>query len=226
MCEPYRGGVEVCDDVLSDVGYVFITKSHGSQENISHFLETNIPHSLLTDDNCRELVFQLICHYYLIPCGSEGSELPPSSICHEECSMVENTCPTAWQVLRQGLRDYKFISCEDTSAFLYPLPNCCTGVGIVVVQGLGCNSQYPTVCDILPSIHTEPNTSSESDISGAVAGPIMGFLVLVAIVLFVVLVLLYLQWKRKKKLENLRLDVIAKYDSVLYIAGTWMQLGL
>ena len=82
------------------------------------------------------------------------------------------------------------------------------------------------MCDIFPSIHTEPNTSSESDISGAVAGPIMGFLVLVAIVLFVVLVLLYLQWKRKKKLENLRLDVIAKYDSVLYIAGTWMQLGL
>jgi len=68
VCEPYRGGVEVCNDVLSDVDYVFITESHGSQENISHFLETNIPHSLLTD-------------VYLIPCGSEGSELlpPPSA---------------------------------------------------------------------------------------------------------------------------------------------------
>ena len=130
MCEPYKGGVEVCNDVLSDVDYVFITKSHGSQENISHFLETNIPHSLLTDDNCREMMFQLICHYYLIPCGSEGSELPPSSICREECSMVESTCPSAWQALRLGLEDYKFISCDDTSALLFPLPNCCTGVGI------------------------------------------------------------------------------------------------
>ena len=74
------------------------------------------------------------------------------------------------------------------------------------------------MCGILLSIHTDPNTSSESDISGAVAGPVVGFLVLVAIVLFVVLVLLYLQWKRKKKkFENLRLDVIAKYNSVLYI---------
>ena len=138
MCESYRGGIEICNDVLSDMDYVFITKSHGSQENISHFLETNIPHFLLTDDNCRELVFQLICHYYLIPCGSEGSELPPSSICREECSMVESTCPSAWEALRLGLEDYKFINCDDTSALLYPLPNCCTGVGIqelVVVQG-------------------------------------------------------------------------------------------
>ena len=130
VCERYRGGVEVCNDVLSDEDYVFITKSHGSQENISHFLETNIPRSLLPDDKCRDLVFHLICHYYLIPCESEGSELPPSSICPEECSMVESTCTTAWEALRLRLEEYKFISCEDTSALLFPLPNCCTGVGI------------------------------------------------------------------------------------------------
>ena len=129
VCEPYRGNVKICNDYLSDEDYVFITKSHGSQDNISHFIKNNIPHFFLTGD-CRELMLQLICHYYLIPCGSEGSKLPPSSICHEECSMVESTCPTAWEALRQGLRDYKFISCGDTSALLYPLPNCCTGVGL------------------------------------------------------------------------------------------------
>ena len=161
MCEPYRGGVEVCNDVLSDVDYVFITKSHGSQENISHFLETNIPHSLLTDDNCRELVFQLICNYYLIPCGSEGSELPPSSICREECSMVESTCPSAWDTLKLGLKDYKFISCEDTSALLFPLPHCCTGVGIeqpAAEQGI-------LHCTFIIHSHNMYTLSTESSIS-------------------------------------------------------------
>ena len=69
------------------------------------------------------------------------------------------------------------------------------------------------MCDIFLSIHIEPNTSS--DISGAVAGPVVGFLVLVAIAVFIVLVLLYVQWKRKRKWGNLHLDVIAKYDGFM-----------
>ena len=130
VCEPYRGGAEICNGVLSSgVDYVFISKSHGSQENISQFLAT-IPHSLLIDDYCREQVYKIVCNYYFIPCGSDGSELPPSSICPEECSMIESTCPVEWDALKLSLRDHAFIDCNDTSALLFPLPNCCTGVGI------------------------------------------------------------------------------------------------
>ena len=121
----------MCNDVLSaGVDYVFISKSYGSQENISQFLEFNTPYSLLTDDYCRKQVYQIICNYYLSPCGSNGSELPPSSICPEECSVVENACPLEWDAMKVGLRDYGFIDCNDTSALLFPLPNCCTGVGV------------------------------------------------------------------------------------------------
>ena len=121
----------MCNDVLSaGVDYVFISKSYGSQENISQFLEFNTPHSLLTDGYCRKQVYQIICNYYLSPCGSEGSELSPSSICPEECAVVENACPLEWDAMKVCFKDYGFIDCNDTSAVLFPLPNCCTGVGV------------------------------------------------------------------------------------------------
>ena len=44
--------------------------------------------------------------------------------------MVENACPLEWDALRLHLRDYRFIDCNDTSALLFPVPNCCTGVGV------------------------------------------------------------------------------------------------
>ena len=134
----------MCKDVLTaGADFVFITKSHGSQGNVSDFLKNKVPTSLLThnDDEsfCLKLIQRIICLYYVIPCGNISTQLPPSSICQEECSEVQSSCPAGWQTVQLGLRDYQFISCDDTEAPLFPLPNCCTGAGIV-----------------LPNIDTEP----------------------------------------------------------------------
>ena len=42
ICEPYKGGIEVCDGVFTEeVDYVFIAATHESQKYISIFLEEN-----------------------------------------------------------------------------------------------------------------------------------------------------------------------------------------
>ena len=145
VCEAYRGGIDVCEGVLTaGADFVFITKNHGSQGNVSDFLKKKVPISLLTrnDDEsfCFNLIQRVICHYYLIPCGTIGTRLPPSSICQEECSEVQSSCPAGWQTVQLGLKDYQFISCDNTAASLYPLPNCCTGAGIALPknESTGC----------------------------------------------------------------------------------------
>ena len=130
-CEPYSGGVEICNDIHSaGVDYVFVSKSMGSQEYIAQILRSNIRQSLLADSNCRRLLFLIVCNYYLPSCGTKGLIVPPSSICPEECYMVMDECETEWDAVQLGLQHQRFINCSDTSSLLYPLPNCCTGVGI------------------------------------------------------------------------------------------------
>ena len=135
ICEPYKGGIDVCDSVFTkDVDYVFIASTHGSQKNISTFLEQNVPSALILKNGgnfCLDHLHRIICNYYLSPCGAE---IPPYSICPQECSAVQMECPVSWESAKLGLKDYYFISCDETSAFLFPLPNCCTGVGINVIK--------------------------------------------------------------------------------------------
>ena len=125
----------MCDGVFTEEeDYVFIAAIHGSQNNISAFLEDNIVTALIVvnDGNiCRDNIYRIICNYYLSPCGTE---IPPSSICPEECSAVQTGCPLAWGAAQLGLKEYNFIDCNDTSSFLFPLPNCCTGVGIEITK--------------------------------------------------------------------------------------------
>ena len=135
VCEPYRGIVGFCNDVLTrGEDYVFVARVHRSQVNISQFLEANIPQELLdlSDkiDYCREQVHRILCNYYLAPCGNESLEILPTTICPEECSMVQQACLSTWKALELGLMDYSFINCSDTAALLSPLPSCCTGIGI------------------------------------------------------------------------------------------------
>ena len=123
----------MCDGVYTRAtDYVFIAKTHGSQTNISSFLEENILTFIpLNDGNtCRDQVYQIICNYYLSPCGTVSSPLPPSSICPEDCSAVQTECPAEWEAAQYGLREYNFINCNETSTFLFPLPSCCTEVDL------------------------------------------------------------------------------------------------
>ena len=123
----------MCDGVFrEEIDNVFIAATHGTQQNISTFLEENVLTTLISRSDgalCHAQIYQIICKYYLSPCGTVSSPLPPSSICSEHCSAVKEECPAAWEAAQLGLKQYNFISCDDTSAFLFPLPNCCTGVG-------------------------------------------------------------------------------------------------
>ena len=118
---------------------MFITRTHGSQKNISMFLEQNILTTLISLNAgifCRDQLYRIICNYYLSPCGTNSSQLPPYSICPENCSAVKLECPAAWEAAQLGLKEYRFISCDDTSAFLFPLPSCCMEVGLKVQKSM------------------------------------------------------------------------------------------
>ena len=109
---------------------MFIATTHGSQKKKSTFLEQNVLTSLILGNDgiiCRDKIYRIICNYYLSPCGTE---ILPSSICPEDCSAVQTECPAAWEAAQLGLKEYNFISCDDISAFLFPLPICCTRVGL------------------------------------------------------------------------------------------------
>ena len=163
ICEPYEGGIDICNEVFTaGVDYVFITKAHESQMMIAEFLESSIPRSILLskDDNCRKQVYAIVCNYFLIPCGNENVQHPPTSICSEECSIVEQACPSSWEVLTLGFREYRFINCSDTSSNLFPLPSCCTGVGIQdTLEGRGNDFAPPNRVELrtsLSCLHRKP----------------------------------------------------------------------
>ena len=126
------------EEITPFTNYVFILNTYGSQQDIEHFLQSAIPHSAIAeaDDYCRKQIRRILCNYYLIPCGNVTSKHPPSSICAEECSLVQETCSSLWEAVRLPLDALlPFINCSDASSSLIPLSNCCTGVGIEKVPG-------------------------------------------------------------------------------------------
>ena len=48
-------------------------------------------------------------------------------------------------------------------------------------------------------------------VAGAVAGAVVGFLLLAASVVAVVMVIIFLQWRKKKGTKNLQLGMVSKY---------------
>ena len=90
----------MCDGVFTEEDYVFIATTHGSQKNISTFLDKNVLTTLITRNDgisCRDQIYQIICKYYLSPCGTVSSQILPSSICPEDCYAVKMKCPAAWE---------------------------------------------------------------------------------------------------------------------------------
>ena len=84
--------------------------------------------------------------------------LPPSSICQEECAQVQSQCQETWQIAIVVLTPYSFISCDDTSQLLFPLPNCCTGAGII--KGTGNETSSSMVRDETSSSMVRDETRS------------------------------------------------------------------
>ena len=135
-CEAYSGGIEVCDGVVRlAVDRIYIPNNYGTQSNFSTILNSKIQtmhqFSATHDNDCVDQVLRVVCHYYLPPCGNFTHPHPPTSICQDECSQVQSKCHKTWETTRALLAPYSFINCDDTSQLLFPIPNCCTGAGIL-----------------------------------------------------------------------------------------------
>lgn len=116
---------------------MFIAAVHGNQKNISSLIDNEIAPYLESSsyedgEYCYKNILRVICNYYMSPCGTNSSQLPPYSLCSEDCLAVEENCPTGWRTAKHSLEDYRFISCDTTSSFIFPLPSCCTSLGIKI----------------------------------------------------------------------------------------------
>ena len=136
-CFNYETNTKICGDVLRlNVDYVYAKSSLGDQKTIARLLNMKITEIETVidglDEDCVKQVFRVLCHFYLPPCGNTTHPAPPSSICQEECQMVQENCQKTWtSVLLAFKADLDvLIECSDTSNLLFPVPHCCTGAGI------------------------------------------------------------------------------------------------
>ena len=134
-CSVYQAYAEVCEGVLRQgVDFVYAKSSLGNQTVIAEFLNKEIRDIESGDDeDCIKMMYRVLCHYYLPPCGNSTHPAPPSSICQEECRMVQDKCKDTWDtaLLLLHIGDIKpVIDCTDTSKIIFPVPHCCTGAGL------------------------------------------------------------------------------------------------
>ena len=132
-CSVYKSETVVCGGVLTfGIDNVYATSALGNQTTISalvnqHILNIQTDH----DEECVKQVFRVLCHFYLPPCGNTTHPAPPSSICQEECQMVQENCQKTWNSVLLTVSDIDLIAnCNDTSILLFPVPHCCTGAGL------------------------------------------------------------------------------------------------
>ena len=143
-CVPYHSQARQspCDDVFeSGVDYVYISHSR-FRGRFSRFMDNIIkfgPQLLANLENCYDIARQVICHFYLPPCGNSTHFEPPTSVCSDTCYQLRDLCPTEWDVIVDvfeqnrlilGADRLLFIDCEDTGAYLSPIPHCCSNAGV------------------------------------------------------------------------------------------------
>ena len=133
-CSEYIWENDICRGSFgTGIDYVYVKSALGNQSTISNFLNSLKKEVVGTFDNdhdkdCEKQVFKVFCHYYLPPCGNITHPAPPSSICQEECQMVQDKCQETWNAALKTTD--LVIDCSDTSKLLFPVPHCCTGAGL------------------------------------------------------------------------------------------------
>ena len=136
-CSIYKSETVVCVGVRTfGIDSVYATSVLGDQSTIAALLDQHIRKVETTvisdhDEECVKQVFRVLCHFYLPPCGNTTHQAPPSSVCQEECQMVQDKCRATWDSVLLTLSDLDLIlNCNDTSTLLFPVPHCCTGAGL------------------------------------------------------------------------------------------------
>ena len=84
-------------------------------------------------------VREVLCHYYLRPCGNATVFELPTSVCEDVCKHLENLCPEVvreidifFETNKEILAPYglTMINCSNTGDYLPPIHHCCTSLGI------------------------------------------------------------------------------------------------
>ena len=129
--------------IEKDVDYVYIPfiRTGGDQDELSRQVTVAGVLFETLPEKCREVARQLLCTYYFIPCGRNGTMFPPPAICRDECEYFSvDLCPDEWQLaLSYFANDQEtfdavgvsLVNCSNPGRILEPLPHCCTAVGII-----------------------------------------------------------------------------------------------
>ena len=84
-------------------------------------------------------VREVLCHYYLPPCGNATVFELPTSVCEDVCEHLENLCPEVvreidifFETNKEILAPYglTMINCSNTGDYLPPIQHCCSSLGI------------------------------------------------------------------------------------------------
>ena len=126
----------MCNGVIRpNIDYVYASFRLGDQSKIAELINKNIKDLERAiadhDDVCVKQVFRVVCYFYLPPCGNSSHFARPTSICQEECHMVQTKCRKTWDIALLAFKTIDpVIHCNDTSRLLFPVPHCCTDAGL------------------------------------------------------------------------------------------------
>lgn len=115
FCVPYvtshmdfrNGGP--CDSVYKNtVSYIYIEKNRTSYYSTLFSAIDDAEHIVegATTGDCTYLIIQMLCHYYLPPCGNETHYATPTSVCSDTCSQIVEKCHNEWILFQKRINQY------------------------------------------------------------------------------------------------------------------------
>ncbi len=86
------------------------------------------------NEECGDLIYRLLCHYFFAPCGANSQLHLPLAVCPDECHYVQTVCQQQWGIVNHLLSTAGLsnVSCSATSALLQGLAPCCIDAGIQI----------------------------------------------------------------------------------------------
>ena len=135
VCQPYEGGLTLCDGEIDERVNIYTRGNTQSQLTLTLDAVTSV---VLTkaSTQCQDLIRHVLCLYYYPPCSFNGTLTAPVSICSEECFYVQHQCADKWDQLERLLSvpgsSLGFINCSSPGQILDPLPHCCVDAGITM----------------------------------------------------------------------------------------------
>ena len=237
----YTADTSVCSgSVKRGIDYVYARSRLGNQSTIAQLLNKNVREieSVIDDHDkgCVNLVYRLLCQFYLPSCGNSTHPVRPSSICQKECDMVRKECSDTWDVVMLAFKSVSpTVDCTDTSNLLFPVAHCCTGAGLGQFHTLTrthththththtpltnslthslTHNTHPHTCSLTHSLthftatgSNSPRKRTSNEVTGAVVGVVV-FILLAALLMANLALLLLCLTKRHKRKQLERMQL-------------------